>query len=265
MSLFEKIRIGLPSILLVCILIAAVIVPSVLAEGPIRYETPNMENTAETYERLKAGEAFSLDIDMTPEEVSEYVNGLSSLYPYAFNAAPKCPWDMRYMSLGDRALRLDFSPDDTGFFKRFKSTEEEVKVITEKAAKEDTDAEKIKVVNDEIKKRCTYSKEGRYKREAYGCLVEGEAVCAGYAESFAWCMTELGIKNRYKFNKKETHVWNQVYIDYKDSPRWWNVDVTWNDRALLDGYLLIEDHDRPKAGGYLRECLKQKIIRLLEQ
>ena len=68
-------------------------------------------------------------------------------------------------------------------------------------------------------------------RTTYGALVNGLAVCEGYARLFKACMDKLnvpcvlvsgyGIVGEYV----EEHMWNYVYLEDK----WLGVDVTWND------------------------------------
>lgn len=75
-------------------------------------------------------------------------------------------------------------------------------------------------------------------QNAYGALVEGRAVCAGYSKAYqhllhkqgipAWCVTGESINPAT--NLPEGHEWNLVSIDGK----WYYTDVTWDDQ---DDYL----------------------------
>ena len=62
---------------------------------------------------------------------------------------------------------------------------------------------------------------------AYGALVKGTSVCAGYADAFYRMCKECNIDCIYISGKGNggNHAWNQVKIDGK----WYNVDVTWED------------------------------------
>ena len=62
---------------------------------------------------------------------------------------------------------------------------------------------------------------------AYGVLVEGEAVCEGYARTFQMLMNGLGVDCVGISGKAEDllHMWNAVRLG--DS--WYAVDVTWDD------------------------------------
>ena len=64
-------------------------------------------------------------------------------------------------------------------------------------------------------------------RNLYGGLMDGECVCAGYAEILRNALACRGIEARYVFGSNpETgvgHAWNQVKI----GDNWYNVDLTW--------------------------------------
>ncbi len=58
---------------------------------------------------------------------------------------------------------------------------------------------------------------------AYGCLVEGSAVCEGYAEAFTYIMNAVGIESGVCTGSN--HAWNYVNID---GDYYW-LDATWDD------------------------------------
>lgn len=91
-----------------------------------------------------------------------------------------------------------------------------------------------KYAHDYLIDNCNYSKEAAKSTEvvgnssdAYGALIEGSAVCEGYARAFSllcnWlgldCVCVLGVGDN------EYHMWNCVLLDNK----WYQVDPTWND------------------------------------
>ena len=96
-----------------------------------------------------------------------------------------------------------------------------------------TDIEKVKVFHDYIIKHCEYSKAGgKSSYTAYGCLVEGKAVCEGYAMAMDYLCEKAGIytllisgESSNGSGKTLTHIWNKIQIDGK----WYNFDVTWDD------------------------------------
>ncbi len=70
---------------------------------------------------------------------------------------------------------------------------------------------------------------------AYGALVDGKAVCEGYARGMQLLLKHCGISSTLVFGKSvendEQHMWNMVTINGKD----YHLDATWNDS---------EDHKR---------------------
>ena len=62
---------------------------------------------------------------------------------------------------------------------------------------------------------------------AYGALIDGKAVCSGYAKAAQLLLKKAGIENVlcYGISKEENHVWNMVKLD----DEWYHLDITWND------------------------------------
>lgn len=61
--------------------------------------------------------------------------------------------------------------------------------------------------------------------DAYSLIVEGRAVCEGYALAYLYFMKRLGIPCRTVPSDAMRHMWNQVQL----AGRWYHVDVTWDD------------------------------------
>ena len=68
-----------------------------------------------------------------------------------------------------------------------------------------------------------------YRSHPYGLLVEGQAICMGYANTFQLfmdlldipCVTVIGASS----GSREDHAWNLVQLDGE----WYGVDTTWDD------------------------------------
>ena len=106
--------------------------------------------------------------------------------------------------------------------------ETRAETILEAAREQGSDYEKLKYIHDWIVENTTYSKTGEeYESEADGPIVYGQALCEGYSKAFMYlaqqlgypCICSVGVANL------EDHMWNMVKI----GPRWYNVDVTWDD------------------------------------
>lgn len=97
-----------------------------------------------------------------------------------------------------------------------------------------SDYEKALVLHDYIIDRVTYVHEGDHQT-AYGALVGGKAVCAGYARAYQLLLLKAGIPCSYvtgKSNDPQTgnlvnHAWNLVWLDGKC----YYTDVTWDDQS----------------------------------
>lgn len=86
------------------------------------------------------------------------------------------------------------------------------------------DETKIRKVHDYLTNVVTYGYGDNYDN-AYGALVNRNAICTGYADAFSIFMDKLNIKN-YKV-VSNTHVWNVVYVNNE----WKHIDVTFDDPA----------------------------------
>lgn len=71
---------------------------------------------------------------------------------------------------------------------------------------------------------------------AYGCLVDGRAVCQGYAEAYSLIVQKLGIECGVCSGQsiRGRHAWNYIKMD---GAYYW-VDVTWDDPEAEDGKTL---------------------------
>lgn len=94
------------------------------------------------------------------------------------------------------------------------------------------DDDKVLAIHDYIINHTKYDvlKEkgtSKYKSNtAYGALIEGYAVCGGYADAMSLFLDRFNIKN-YKIST-DTHVWNAIYIN----DNWLHLDLTWDDPVL---------------------------------
>lgn len=64
---------------------------------------------------------------------------------------------------------------------------------------------------------------------AYGALVDGTAVCRGYAMAYLTMLGRAGIAAEYIHSDEMSHGWVRARLD----GRWYHIDVTWNDREPI--------------------------------
>ena len=114
------------------------------------------------------------------------------------------------------------------------------RIVSGAKNKKDT-YEQVLYVHDYIVSNCAYDY-AAYENEdytspsinAYGCLVEGKAICSGYAMAFNAVMKRLGYEIGVEFNSYnglsifgEGHVWNYCKLDGD----YYYFDLTWDDTS----------------------------------
>jgi len=124
-----------------------------------------------------------------------------------------------------------------------------------------TDYEKELYLHDALAKQVSYG-EGNYVHNAYGALVEGVAVCDGYAKALQLLLQRAGIPSFLATGRDTAtdtaHAWNYVQLDGS----WYHTDLTWNDQpeGLFHAYfnmsdaMLSEDHTLEQPGYGLPAC-----------
>lgn len=100
-----------------------------------------------------------------------------------------------------------------------------------------TNYDKMLYVHDWIIGNTEYEAEhGENTANIYGCLVEGKALCEGYARTFKYLLDKLNIPCILvsgdavdENGKTERHAWNYVFINNN----WYAVDPTWDDPIII--------------------------------
>ncbi len=93
-----------------------------------------------------------------------------------------------------------------------------------------SDYKKVKLIHDYIVNNTSYQFSSNCYA-AYGALVEGRAVCQGYAQLAYKMLTEAGVKCYVITGKAnngrgtQNHAWNMARVGKK----WYYLDVTWDD------------------------------------
>ena len=93
--------------------------------------------------------------------------------------------------------------------------------------------EKERIIHDYVTEKCEYvEKTGGTYSSLYGCLVNGESSCEGYAKAMKYLLDECGIENYLAVGTTEDekravqgHAWNIVKIDGE----YYHLDATWDD------------------------------------
>jgi Uncharacterized protein involved in cytokinesis, contains TGc (transglutaminase/protease-like) domain len=131
----------------------------------------------------------------------------------------------------------------------------------EMAKGESAEESRVRLVHDYFVNNVVYDEKGPATvHSAYGALVEGVAVCDGYARAIQLVLTELGIECLYVEGRTKGsevdagHAWNIVTIDGVS----YHLDATWDDieaelpdypddweyeRAISHSFYLISDEE----------------------
>lgn len=118
-----------------------------------------------------------------------------------------------------------------------------------------SEADKIKAIHDYICTNVDYDYDNLYddshllKYTAYAALLDGKAVCQGYAVLFYRMCKEAGLSVRVipGSGQGELHAWNIVRI----GQHYYNIDPTWNDQdTIIRDFYLKSDRD---FYGHIRE------------
>ena len=103
--------------------------------------------------------------------------------------------------------------------------------------------DRVKAFHDYLVNNTTYGGSSDRRFTAGGALVDGYAVCDGYAMAFDLLCYLSGIECiRVTGWANEAHAWNKVKVNGS----WYNIDVTWDDPVssrpiLIYDYFLISD------------------------
>lgn len=118
----------------------------------------------------------------------------------------------------------------------------------------DTVYEKLRSLQQGLCDRITYDLDAPNAHTAWGALMDGRAVCDGYAKALKLLCDQHGIPcllisgTAVQDSGQEAHAWN--YVQMEDG-RYYAIDVTWDDRegrpATTDYFLV--GANTPVAGG----------------
>ena len=134
------------------------------------------------------------------------------------------------------------------------------------AAEDMTDVEKERYVHDWLTEHVVYDLTAVDAQNAYSALVDGRAVCAGYAMTFQYLMQELNVPcwsceglGLDEDAGSEDHVWNIVVLEGEP----YNVDVTWGDYEDEDLSFTYYGYYNVADDGFSEEHIREGLSALL--
>ncbi len=161
-----------------------------------------------------------------------------------------------YTSVGDVVIKVTpiYSMDESEAASASKKLESAIDEAVDGADASFSDLENALYLNDYLDRHCAYEETGTgYEYTAYGALVEGEAVCQGYAIAYNALADRLGLSCDFVTSESMCHVWNVVKVNGS----YYHEDATWNDpvadrmgRAYHEYLLKSSTYFRSKSGGH---------------
>lgn len=194
-----------------------------------------------TEERLQQGTLLILEClrDHSPDVSVDGLQMTEEEFDDIFDMLLCCEPELGWL---DYNYEVDVDRNDrvmTGYF-TYKLNAEEEKAAVEQlrtrvsevaaAAEGMDDFDRMLYFHDTVVSGCDYSSEGENAWSAYGCLVEGKAVCEGYSKALIALCEEAGmlclpVGGSSDRQGQELHLWNKVLMDGE----WYNMDLTWDD------------------------------------
>ncbi len=222
----------------------------------------NTVGTPASYDEVYSA---ALDCLEAGETVIEFKRNLDSNVVYeAMDAVgrdyPDLFWVNGYTITNSAAgrkgtLEIDLLPgvSESSIPELHRELEEKAESIIAGIPVESSNYEKMLYIHDYIVKNTVYSHRktdadtNGLWGTAYGCIVQGDAVCQGYTEAFAYFMKLLDIECGMVSGTAggEGHIWNYVNLD---GEYYW-IDVTWDDpdeqgnygEDVVHSYFLVDD------------------------
>lgn len=141
-------------------------------------------------------------------------------------------------------LKLSYIADEESIMEKREILSAEIDKIVAVAESKNQTYDKVLYVHDYILENTEYdheladsddvTDEGRLKRTAYGCLIDGKTVCSGYTLAFNLILQKMGFECGVEFNNElyeipifDGHVWSYCKLDGE----YYYFDVTWDDVA----------------------------------
>ena len=165
------------------------------------------------------------------DELSDVFEALLYENPEYFFLSDKCKTETT--SFGKSYFLPQYIMTFSEYNEKLNELENIKEIIEIKTERMQSDFEKEQIIHDYIIEKCEYvEKTGGNYSSVYGCLVNGEASCEGYAKATKLLLDEVGIENYVAVGTTENedgvsegHAWNITKVDGE----FYHLDVTWDD------------------------------------
>ena len=177
---------------------------------------------------------FTEYIDISSFEIENNSENVTMLETLIFDGLPDCfhfESFVRYTAYGDIVgIAPDYTVSESEYLQMYEAVEKVKENIIEDIKDNDAlgDVEKALLIHDRLALLCEYDfnkNDNRYN--IYGALVNGKAVCQGYALAYEYLLEAVGIDAYICRSNRLDHAWNIVYINGEP----YHADVSWDDIA----------------------------------
>lgn len=235
-------------VLVMLILVSVLPASPVSAASGVRYgreKLGQMSNGADlqyVYDQLVTGcgnAEADIQIDVTGRSI-DFNSALGVIFDMFYSDYPEYFWVNGAWNASitqqDSTVTLIMTPTYTMTGSALQSARAayEAKVNALTSGLSGSDYDKAKTLHDRLIDTVRYASTAN-DQNAYGALVEGKAVCNGYARAYQHLMSKAGIPAWFVSgtsinpvtNAAVGHAWNLVKLD----GQWYYTDVTWDDQG----------------------------------
>lgn len=137
------------------------------------------------------------------------------------------------------AMEIEFEYNDLWNNENISNAQKEIDKVSKQILSElsaiDGDYNKVLYLYMYLTKNIQYKSDEENNYSIYGALVQKNATCEGFAESFQYLLTLSGIEaiSVVGESKEQAHEWNMAKIDNQ----WYFFDVTWDSPTNTSKYL----------------------------
>lgn len=200
------------------------------------------------YDRIVAGVA-NMDKSINLNDASNRIkiSEIDEVYAAYFSDYPQHFWvtnGYKYSYMGDYVMTVE--PTYTGISKSQLSSAKDkfsaaVTRLLTGISGSSSEYDRELAIHNRLAAACKYASSTNC-HTAYGALVDGTAVCEGYARAFQYlcyqagiqCLFITGSSNNPSTGSPEPHAWNAVKI----GGSYYHMDMTWDDADNSDGGIL---------------------------
>ncbi len=235
-------------------------------------QMPNGQDLIRIYELLVDGCADMEEQIAVPDHISISRAELETVYSMFYSDYPEYFWvgngTPGYALMGDKITIIApiYIVANIPDMEQAKADYNEKVAELTSGLNGKSDYEKSKILHDRVCEETEYVY-GNNHQSSYGALVEGEAVCNGYARAYQHLLKEVGIPSWYVIGVSYdpvsyvtiAHAWNTVKLDGE----WYYTDVTWDDHVYTKNYFLYNYFNITKEQLLVDHIIDSSLVSLV--